>query len=373
MTVVSTLQISQGPVFNCESLLKPKLLGLSKISSGTVLSLSPKKGIYYFGEYKVVLIQAPKGYGFWPSVKLALYALIEAYRIRRKKKLDIVISYDPLKTGLLACMIKFVFGAKFICEINGVYDSEVLYDFRKGLSLRVKKYIYPRVQKLVMMYADAIKCLYPNQVKGFDLKEDKKEFCFFDYTNIDVGSYLVNTVPTLLSVGFPAYIKGFDILINAFNQVKTDFPAWQLVIVGHFSSAEILELQRLASGDGRVKILRPVPFGEIPALLDSADIFVLPSRTEAMGRVLIEAMARGRARVASNVDGIPTVLDHQKDGLLFEKNNAIELEHALRKLMSSEALRKRLAEAGLQRYMVDFTIEQYVQHTEKMFESVIKN
>ena len=75
-------------------------------------------------------------------------------------------------------------------------------------------------------------------------------------------------------------------------------------------------------------------------------MFVLPSRTEAMGRVLLEAMACQKPIVASNVDGIPSVVEHERNGLLFESENVGDLASQLRRVLLDRDLAGKLAQEG---------------------------
>jgi glycosyltransferase involved in cell wall biosynthesis len=73
---------------------------------------------------------------------------------------------------------------------------------------------------------------------------------------------------------------------------------------------------------------------------------LLPSRTEAMGRVLLEAMAAGKPIVGARVDGIPRVIRPDHNGLLFECGNVEDLAAQLERLMADPAFARALGENG---------------------------
>ncbi len=77
------------------------------------------------------------------------------------------------------------------------------------------------------------------------------------------------------------------------------------------------------------------------------DVFVLPSREEGLGLVLLEALAVGIPIIASNVGGIREVIEHRFNGLLFSSGSAVELYHAVEELKQDRSLRKRIVENGL--------------------------
>jgi glycogen synthase len=83
--------------------------------------------------------------------------------------------------------------------------------------------------------------------------------------------------------------------------------------------------------------------------LRTADIFVLPSLSEARPRSVIEAMSLGIPVVASDVGGLPSLVVHGQTGLLVPPSDVARLAEALERLIQSAALRARLGEGGRQR------------------------
>lgn len=80
---------------------------------------------------------------------------------------------------------------------------------------------------------------------------------------------------------------------------------------------------------------------ELWAAYDQADLFALPSVSEGTPKVLLEAMARGCPVVASRVGGIPTAVEHEQRGLLFESGDVDGLAAALTRLAQDRSLRER--------------------------------
>jgi glycosyltransferase involved in cell wall biosynthesis len=162
----------------------------------------------------------------------------------------------------------------------------------------------------------------------------------------------------LLFVGYPFLRKGVDLLLKAFAGLRHEFPDWRLVIIG-WSIEEAAHRSGLPL-DG-VEFLGPRPVEEVSHWMRRSAILVLPSRSEAMGRVLIEAAASGRPRVAANVDGIPTVVRHEVDGLLFESGNDVDLKKQLTRLMRDPELARQLGRNARVRAESDFSSDRYVE------------
>jgi glycosyltransferase involved in cell wall biosynthesis len=114
--------------------------------------------------------------------------------------------------------------------------------------------------------------------------------------------------------------------------------------------------------EGRIHFENHRP--DVGAILNTADIFVLPSLSEARPRSIIEAMSMGLPIVASDVGGIPSLVVHEETGLLVPPDDAAGLARALDRLAVSVALRERFGAAGRRRAQLecrpDRTAQEYV-------------
>jgi glycosyltransferase involved in cell wall biosynthesis len=82
---------------------------------------------------------------------------------------------------------------------------------------------------------------------------------------------------------------------------------------------------------------------EVAAALDDSTLLVLPSRSEGMGRVIVEAFCRARPVVGSRVGGIPDLVQHESNGLLVEPGDTDGLADALVRVLGERELAERLA------------------------------
>ena len=206
-----------------------------------------------------------------------------------------------------------------------------------------------RVVPLVVNRAKAIKLLYDAQLNPYRIKLSAKQkaFAFHDFVDhADIGRPNELEENYLLLMGWPWYIKGVDIAIQAFDRVRdVDRGVW-LRIVGHISKEEAEYLMAWSTDRGRVKIEEPVDHRTAMGLMARCRAYVLASRTEAMGRVLFEAMAYGRPIVAARVDGTPQYIEHGRNGLLFEKEDVGDLAENLRIILTDRDLANKLAKEG---------------------------
>lgn len=139
----------------------------------------------------------------------------------------------------------------------------------------------------------------------------------------------------IVALGRLSAEKGFDILFKAVAGLVLEGRDVRLVLLGVGPLRE--ELQQLAEqlGIGQ-RVLLPGFLADAPRLLNYFDIFALPSLTEGLPMVVLEAMQAGLPIVASKVGGIPQVLDHGACGLLTPAGDVQAVRTGLRDIMENK-------------------------------------
>jgi len=227
---------------------------------------------------------------------------------------------------------------------------------------------------LTFFFSDAVKCinkpLTEKYSKKFNFRGRKIPVeTFFSF--IATKSFTKtgpNPQGPILCVGHPYNIKGVDVLLKAFNQICTDYPGVFLKIIGHYEGKKPYE--DIAKGNSKISFHKGMFFNEIVTEFEECRFLVLPSRTESMGRVLIEAMACGKAVIGSRVGGIPEVIVKNQTGLLFESEDVQELADKMRLLLDNPDIVLRMGEAGYQRVKNHFSPEKYAELYHDFLESI---
>lgn len=149
--------------------------------------------------------------------------------------------------------------------------------------------------------------------------------------------------------------KGFIELIEAFDKVAGKFSDVKLYIIGEGPDRKLFE-EKAKQSNYHERILF-MGFQEDPQkFMEASDIFVLASRKEPFGLVLIEAREAGCAIIASNVDGIPEALDGGEAGILVPPQDPSTLAQAISSMLENpQKLNeyKIKAKQGLEYYAVD--------------------
>ena len=128
-----------------------------------------------------------------------------------------------------------------------------------------------------------------------------------------------------------------------------ELPGALLVILGEGSRRDVVD-ELVAELPEQVEHIERLPPEGVAAQMDRSTVLVLPSRSEGLGRVLVESMARGRGIVASRVGGIPDVARDDREALLVEPGDVDELAAALVRVLADRPLAERLGTAAFERY-----------------------
>jgi len=149
---------------------------------------------------------------------------------------------------------------------------------------------------------------------------------------------------TILFVGRLHPVKGVRYLIESMAVIHRKMPCSNLIIVGDGEDRQ--ELEELAKNLGledHVHFSGQVPQDRVHLYMHQADVFVLPSLSEGFGIVNIEAMAAGLPIVATNVGGIPDIIEEGVNGYLVNAKSSDELSDRILMLLQNDTLRAEIA------------------------------
>jgi glycosyltransferase involved in cell wall biosynthesis len=175
--------------------------------------------------------------------------------------------------------------------------------------------------------------------------------------------------PRIGFIGRLEPVKGLDVLLDALQLLTTSA---SLVIAGEGSEKGRLMPRLRALG---VHVLPPVSYDNMPAVLRSLDVLVLPSVTilplhrEQFGRVLVEAMAAGVPVVGSSSGAIPEVIGDA--GLVVPERDPGALAQAIDRVLTEPGLRRTLVERGRQRVHDHYAWPVIADQTLDLFRSAV--
>jgi len=345
-----------GPKYYLDEFFRYRLELLSEWFQGVVYTEGPTAAREKYGNFLVNRLASDDD-----SQKLP--AKIFAERILRDIQRDLnacaaghvslVVAYDPLKAGFVSHQISRRFRAPLAIEVNGDFWKP---ECHLDCGQRHRGTI-PCSFSLVFCALRTFFCIWRAIAARRSARANwgkVKSYCRL-YSGF-CGHAPVRKPgeeKVVLSVGHPFLTKGIDVLLAAFRALESDFGDWRLRVVGHYPDKTVFSDQPGASFPIRVDGCR-VLFKDAGADRTLRGICTcVQIRGHGTGPARERCRCKAPRRYASG--GIPTVVRDGIDGLLVEPEQSDQLEGALRRLLSSEAIRRQFGEAAAHRVAVEFS------------------
>lgn len=168
------------------------------------------------------------------------------------------------------------------------------------------------------------------------------------------------------------HCKGFDILIKAWARIQEKYPDWVVEIAGEGESGRVYLESLIAENHLENRVVLSGFHLNIKDFFSDSEIFVLSSRYEGFGMVLIEAMSQGAACIACDYKGRQReIIQDDSQGLCVESENEDALANALSKMIEDEGYRKQVQENGWKRSQ-DFTPDKIGENWVHLLEDLLE-
>jgi L-malate glycosyltransferase len=247
---------------------------------------------------------------------------------------------------------------------------------------RVQRYVC-RLADCILVNADAVKDWLIDQ--GYDATK-----IVVIRNGVDLGRFNRRPEPGRLhhEFGFPSgapvvgvvsrlhRLKGIEHFLEAAVHVLGRFPETRFLIVGETSPKERAYEGVLADAARRLGVAERVVFAglrtDVPDLLASVTVSVMPSLNEALSNVLLESMAAGVPVVATRVGGTPEAIEDGVNGVLVPPADSGALANAICGLLADPSLAARLGRAGRHCATERFSMERMVRATEQLYHTLLE-
>lgn len=297
------------------------------------------------------------------------------------KKVDILHFHFGTDAGFFLKYLRFINIPKVVSFYGYDCSSFPRKYFSLGkLYLKQRTFRYADVILAMSqdMKEDLIKIGCPKEkiiIHYFGSKLEK--FSFFDRDISDKKDFTLLILATLTPK------KGHRDLLYALNNlIKKGICNFKLRIVG--SGPLEVELKRLVKNlsiDSYIHFVGSVPYLSDQMLeeIKNADIFIHPSVTDDMGNkegiptIIIEAMASGLPVVSTYHAGIPSVISHNKTGLLVNEHDIDNLANEILKLMNNNTLRKEIGQNAQEFALKNLNLNEKEKELEDIYKQLIKN
>jgi glycosyltransferase involved in cell wall biosynthesis len=291
-------------------------------------------------------------FGFQKLEGAAFYMLLPT-RIRRAVETfhpDVIIFQSPFEAVVALLALRFTkTRPKLVVEVHGDWRSAArLY----GSPVR---HLYARVADRLALAglrsADATRAIGSYTAGLAQNATGRPPLAIFP-TFSDIESFLeypprpLPRTPTVIWVGVLERSKNPELLAAAWPLVVAQNPQARLVVVGVGRLERVIR-QLCVAFPHSVQWIPKLAPSDVAALFDQATVLALPSQSEGLGRVIIEAFSRGRPVVATAVGGIPEMVVTDRNGILISAGDADALAAALLRVLNDHELATRLGQQAL--------------------------
>lgn len=313
------------------------------------------------------------------KLQLPIFCIIELIStlwIIRTKKIALINSHWLLPQGFVGALCSKIFGISHFVSVHGsdiqfIMDNplgKVLFNYIASNSTLIvanSSYTKDRILALNSRYLDKIRVI----PMGVNTHHSSK--CYPRNSE--------HTRPIILTVGRLVEIKGIQYLVRSMEYVTRRMPSAVLMIVGDGPERNnLVQLTKALGLDDNVIFVGDVKSTQMSEYYRSADVFVLPSITlngqsEALGVVLIEAMASGVPVIGTNTGGIPDIISDGVNGLLVPERDSANLAEKICMILSDPNLAECLAREGLNTVCEKFSWDRVAQDYLKVYDYCMGN
>jgi glycosyltransferase involved in cell wall biosynthesis len=240
------------------------------------------------------------------------------------------VSQSPYEGFVVALVKRFAsflgYKVALVVEIHGDFEKS-LFMQRRLRFVGVYRFVMDSAARFSLRQADLLRAVSKSTREQLERWAPGKTIIQFPaWTDIDAflsaGAHRESAArpSNILYAGVLTPLKGVHHLIHAFASIEKGFPNTRLLIVGHEENKgyaeELKRWARRAGLDGRVTFMPAMPQAELAGRMARSCMLVLPSASEGLGRVIIEAMATGTPVIGSRVGGIPEIIKEGTTGFL---------------------------------------------------------
>jgi len=271
------------------------------------------------------------------SVTLFLSILLHSGLWLKKRKPSTIMASWAFPEAVAASWLSRLYNTKFFFKVHG---SDI--NLHGKIPARAKQILSAAKKSQGIL---SVSKALANELFAMGVKQDKIHVIYNGVSHDKFGlSYPAKKVEDyILYIGNLKHDKGVMELIEGFNQIKEQHPNLELVFAGSGSMLETL-VKYVSTYDleEKVTFLGNVDHNELPAWLSNAKALCLPSYNEGVPNVVLESMAAGTPVLATNVGGIPEVVDESICGKLIPPKDVNAVANGLNELLTGQFSRDKI-------------------------------
>jgi glycosyltransferase involved in cell wall biosynthesis len=337
-----------------------KALALALSKNNRVIFLNAKKN-----GFNNVAINGNLTIMAWPGKRpTGLKDLLFAIKLMRQNKPDIIITNFSANDIML--FVSWLFRVKFrFCYFHTMVEQYIAdrgkLPFNQRLNIFRKSFVF-RMATHMLPSSEAAR----KDLMRYYHVDGSKAFIFLNA----LADTPIRNKSSNKKIGFLGRLdhsKGGDILIDAFAKAAKQIPDAILEITGKGSDeTRLKEKVKLLKLEDKIIFKGTIPYSEVLHFLSSINFLVVPSRTDNLPTVALEAFSVGTPVVGSNSGGIPDIITPGYNGLLFQKEDSQELSQKMIQLLQDKHQREGLVINARKTFEEKYCIDQLEGRLEQL-------
>ena len=307
--------------------------------------------------------QVPGNVGLaWSGWFLYARLLRRVARLHREKPIDLIHAHAALPCGHAAALLQRRLGIPYVVTVHGldVFNSR----FGDRVSAQWRR------QRSIEVYqtAGTVVCISGRvqEILRSGVPDGVRSEVVYNGTDVDMFSPASPerdpSKQELLVVGNLIPSKGQELVLRAIARLTSSLPQLRCRFIGDGPDRGRLQaLSRQLGIDQQIQFLGCRSRKEVADAMRDCSVFVLPSRSEGLGCVYLEAMACGKPVVACHGQGIDEIIDHRRNGWLIPGDGLEQLMQALSMLLQSPDLRSHMGLAARETILSGLTLSHQAQ------------
>ena len=310
----------------------------------------------------------------WPVKSKSYIAnCIFLLKIIKKYKSNILISnFSAVNAfAIVGKIIGVKYNIGWYHTVSGASEVDSNYSFFKLSLLRKRKSIFYRLLTHIIAPSNYAlndffttyrikhinKLVYPNSIPDPQNQNRLKISSEKEYDLVSIGSLLKN--------------KGHDVLVKSIHILKSRKINLSIAIVGNGPELKVLKKNITdLELENNISIIKNMDNDGVYDILSKAKVLVVPSRYEAFGIVNIEAFSMGVPVIGSDIGAISEIIDHGKNGLLFKKEDSLDLSKKIEFLLKNKLLLKKFGANAREKYVKYYSSKNAIEQQTSLIKSL---
>jgi glycosyltransferase involved in cell wall biosynthesis len=317
-----------------------KIYNNAKIFIVVINTSKEKFQLLDYGDLKIIPLNTNKFFFFFSFFRVL-------FKIIKKENINIIAPQSIFEDGWVSLLLAKIFKIQIVGQIHMDFLSEGFYNelgflnkFRIFLAKKTLKY-YDRIRVVSTPIKDNLII--------YQLVDENKIFVNPVYVPVKELNYekKYNKIKKILFVGRFVYAKNIFLWLEVTKEIKKNFKNVEFILAG---DGELLEKTKNYAKKLNIydscKFLGNVKYENVAKLFYESDLFLLTSRYEGFGRVMVESYLNKTPVVSTKVSGANDIIINNETGFICELNDKKCLVDKCLKLLKNEKLAKSFGEKG---------------------------